>query len=495
MKNFVIHVRQLKFLGPVKLSREVTEIGLPILVGLGLGALAVFIRDLPSKWAGALVLAVITPVFVLLLGDIKKVILIALVVDIPLGFDVAIQNHGDHRGGPTGYLVSLMTIVLVVGYALWITERSRSKVYSFKSVTVPLLVFIFMAVASIFQSANVLFSTFNIFLMIQVFLMYFYTINHIKTWADVRLVINTWAVCLALESAFMILPRITGSEISFAGVASKVYSDTSASVTGLRAVGTMGSPNAAAIWLTSSLVITMGAYLAYSELNLPGTRLTLLSFLIGAVGLVLTYSRSGWASFALAMLVLASLAIKRVIGRKRLTFLLVLILMVFSFFARPIVQRLTEDDRGSAEARKIGTEMAYNMIGDQPITGVGISNFDVRRFEYLPPELVGEPRGKVYIVHNHYLLTWSELGVFGLLSFVGILLAATAQGTRWINHRSDVRTFMLSASLLAALAGYSLHMGSDVFTSRMPVQLLWFMIALITAINHLARRPLPGSLE
>lgn len=498
MKNFVIPTRRLQFLGQVKLGRQLIEIGLPILVGLGLGALTVFTRGVPSKWVGALLLAVMAPVFVLLLGDIKKVILIALVVDIPLEFDVAIQNYGTHQGGPTGYLISLMTIALVIGYALWITDRSKDKVYSFKSMTAPFLVYIFMAVVSIFQSVNVSFSLFSIFLLAQVFLMYFYVINHVKTWADVDLIISIWAACIAFEGIVMILTYLTGIEFSFAGINNYAYYDSSGNPT--RVGGTFGSVNDAAIWLSPSLAVMMGAYLAYSELRLPGKQVFLGIFALGGIGLVLTFSRSGWVALALAILMLVSLSIKSGFGRKSLVIVLIFGLIVFGLFAKPMIQRLTGDDEGSAESRRPFEQMARNMIADQPITGVGINNFELRMFDYLPTELWGEFRQYIYVVHDHYLLTWAELGILGLISFVWLLLAAVGQGMRWITNRGiDARSFLFAASLLGALAGYSLHMKSDIFTSRMPVQLLGFMIALITAINNLEKKPMPdderGELE
>jgi O-antigen ligase len=462
-------------------------------VGLSLGGLAVFARELPTKWAGALVMTLVAAVFVLLLGDIKKTILIAFVVDLALGFDVALQSRDWHLSGPTGYLISLMTIVLVLGYTMWLAELSTSKVYWFKSMTVPLLVFIFLALVSVFQSVDVTFSMASIFLLIQVFLMYFYIVNHVTTWSDMRLIIIVWAVCLALEGTLMILQYFTGLSLNLAGVTSRALLDTTASVNSVRVGGTLGGANGAAIWLTPTLAVTLGAYLWYSAMRLPGRLLMLLAFPLGVGALILTFSRSGWASFTLAMLILGSLAlIRRGASRKRLMFVASIGLVFLVLFSSLMIRRFTADDRGSAESRKAHETMAYDMIADQPLTGVGISNFDLRKFEYVPLELMGVHRKYVYVVHNHYLLIWSEMGILALAVFVWILLAAAVQCIRRLGPRSGLATYLLSASLLAALAGYSLHMRTDVFTTRMPVQLLWFMVALITASNHLVGEPLPG---
>jgi O-antigen ligase len=330
--------------------------------------------------------------------------------------------------------------------------------------------------------------------MIQVFLMYFYIINHVTTWSDFRLVINVWAVCLALEGALMILQYFAGINLNLAGMTSQSLQDTTASVSNLRVGGTFGGVNGAAIWLTPTLAVTLGAYLWYSAMHLPGRRFMLLAFLLGVGALILTFSRSGWASFSLAMLVLGSLAlVRRGASRKRLMFVAVIGLVVLALFSSQVIRRFTADDRGSAESRKAHNEMAYDMIADQPLTGVGISNFDERKFEYVPLELLAVRRKYVYVVHNHYLLVWSEMGFWGLLAFIWILLAAAGQCIRRLTSTSGLAIYLLFASLLAALAGYSLHMRTDVFTTRIPVQLLWFIIALITASNHLSGEPLPGN--
>jgi O-antigen ligase len=480
---------KLRWLRQIKLRRE---IGFPILAGFSVGILAVFTQGLPSKWAGAVVLSMLIPIIILSVKDFKKIILIAIVVNMPLAFDVTILNHVDHQGGPPGYVISLMTLALIAGYIIWLVERPRVPVYHFTPMTSSLLVFIFVSIASIFQSIDIILSLSNVFLLLQVFLMYFYVINHVKSWTDFRLILDVWMVCLALEGLLMIFQHFTGSRFDFAGIGTQSFQDTTASVDAIRVGGTIGSPNGAAIWLTPSLAITMGAYLIYSELKLPEAGLALISILVGMAGLVFTFSRSGWFAIGLAVLILGALALKKGVGKKALLALSITGLLGFSLFYNMIAQRLGKDDAGSVKSRLLGEEMAYKMIEANPF-GVGINNFNERRMDYLPAELVGLPAKNVFIVHNHYLLIIAETGLYGLLSLLWILLAIAAQGMRWLNNRMDMRVYIVSASVLAALAGYALHMASDIFAGPMQVQLLWFMGALITAASHLTEVPWPSS--
>ncbi|HNT76574.1 MAG TPA: O-antigen ligase family protein [Anaerolineae bacterium] len=472
--------------GAVISDAHLIEVGLPILVGLVLGVLVVLIRDLPTKWIGALVMGIVGIVFVLLIGDIKKIVLSSVVVDTVLEFDVAIQNRGNHAGGPTGYTVSLLTLLLIVGYVVWIAERKKSGIYWLKSTALPLAFFILMNVVSIVRAEDVPFSLYSIFGLVQVFLMYVYVINHVKTWDDLRLIFTTWIVCLLLESVFMAFLYVTGIRVEFAGISAGSYADTSGSVGGSRVSGTFGSPNGAAIWLTPSIVIAMGGYLLYTRQKLWLRWVALAALGFGVVALILTFSRSGWLALLLGISIVALLNVWKGIGRRQIATLGFLGLIVVAAFSKPIITRLTGDDRGSVDSRRIGNEMAFNMIRDQPFTGVGANNFDVRKFDYLPPELVGVQRKYVYIVHNHYWLIWAELGIGGLLVFLSMLATTAFHNVKALIRQRDAQVFMVAATLLGALGGYCSHMRSDVFATRAHVTLLWFMIALTAALVRLS---------
>lgn len=479
---------RLPFLGSILSDWRLIEIGLPILVGGGLGILILLMRDLPTKWIGALVMAIVGLVFVLLIGNLRKIVLCATVVDTMLEFDVAIQNQENHDGGPTGYTISLLTILLIVGYVVWLAQRKKSGIYFSKLTMLPLLGFILMNIVSVARAENVALSFYSIFGFFQVFMMYIYVINHLTTWDDVRLLLMAWTAALLFEGMFMIFLYVTGIQFEFAGIKAGSYMDTGGSVGGARVSGTFGSPNGAAIWLTPSIIIALGSYLLYNQQKSAYQWVALAALGFGTIALILTFSRSGWLALILGMALLALLSIWKGIGRQQIITLAFGGLLIVAVFSKPIITRLTGDDRGSADSRQIGSEMAFNMIDDQPLTGVGANNFDVRKFDYLPPELVGVQRKYVYIVHNHYLLIWAELGVFGLAAFIGMLAVAAFQAIKHLIRQQDARFFILAASLLGALSGYCTHMRSDVFATRSHVTLLWLMIALITAINRLPKQ-------
>src|SRR5260370_19054525 len=110
---------------------------------------------------------------------------------------------------------------------------------------------------------------------------------------------------------------------------------------------------------------------------------------LGGVALILTYSRGAWLA-----LVLATIVICFVIGRQRGTSLkapiaiLVILAALYVPFGGSISARLFGDDRGAAESPLPLDELAFRIIGANPLLGVGPNNFTVAMDQYAPSEFL-----------------------------------------------------------------------------------------------------------
>jgi putative inorganic carbon (HCO3(-)) transporter len=479
--------RQLDALSRPENMHKAVEIIAPIGVGLALGTVLLFARGLPSDWAGLVILAAIAPTVALLVNDTRKLLLIVLVVDIPLGLDIALLGRLGHRGGPPGFLISLMTMALAVGYASWLANRpvgGKRRTYFHKSIAIPALAYLFFMLVSAIQAIEVQFSVFGIFLQIQFLLMYFYISNHVKTWADVRLILTTLVVCVILESSLMLLQYYTGFELSALGIQSQAGGSDIASATA-RIGGTLGPSNVAATYLATSLAITFAAYL--TDGRLVNKKLALIAFFPGIAALVMTQSRSGWVAFAAALLILIALTMKRRIGVKAILLLFIVVVVLGAGFFTQIMDRFITDDHQSAESRAWYNQLALNVITDHMFTGIGVNNmrFVMDDSDYVPLELMGRSRT---LIHNKYLSTWMEIGLFGFLAFIWLLLAAGRCAFQALMRAKDAHISVAITGLLAALVAYSMHMTTATFTGRARIQTLWFILALITATSRIAKK-------
>jgi hypothetical protein len=456
---------------------------LPIVLGVAVGVGAWVVDDLTTKWLVIVLMAIVAPTVVLLARDIHRLLLVVFVVDIPLGVDIALQNQGLHKGGPTGYMISLMTIALVAGYALWIIE-SKPTLRFFPAITIPALIYLGTVVVSVYHSSSLQLSLFGIFLEAQLFLYFLYLSNHVRKWGDLRLVMTTLAIVLLLESVLMLAQRFMGFSWDIGFLRSVDYVG-SAGVSGARVGGTMDNPNTAAAFLSMALILTLGAYASGKLVN---GKLALTAFGLGVLALIVTMSRSAWGSLALGLVIISYWFVRTPNGRKSLVALVVIVAVGAVALGGQVLERLQ-----AAEADNSRSElayMAYNIIAVYPF-GVGVNNFDqVMSDRYAHPNWVGYP---LEPVHNKYLLVWSELGPQGLAAFVLLLVSVAWQAKRYIFRKDiDPRLAILPASLLAGLAGYALHMTTEGFAARGNLELLWFAIALTPAVNEMIRQSLAG---
>lgn len=478
--------QRLACLGRPDLIHLVEGIVGPIAVGLTLGAVLVFSRSLPPDWAGLVTLATLVPTVALLANHMRKLLLTTLVVDIPLGLDIALGDR-PHIGSVSGFVISLMTMALVVGYAVWLVRKStrgRPRVYTHKDMTVPALVYLFFLLLSAFQAVDVWFSFVELFLQIQFLLMYFYVINHVRTWTDVRTVFFALTLCLLLEGILMLAQYFTGFQLSGLTIRSRATRSVITSATS-RVGGTIGSPNGAATYMAVSLAIAFAAYL--TDGRLVNKKLVLIAMLVGVPALMATQSRTGWSIFAVSMLILTVQALRRRVGVQAILLLLIVALIIGVGFSEQIIERITADDHGSAEGRLWYSELAFNILEDYVFTGIGANNLWLVMHDYLPLELLGLKREYRHLIHNKYLLVWTETGLFGLLSFLWLLAAACRRAILSLRRTGDAYTSIVITGLLAALVVYLIHMLSDPIATRVRMQLLWLILALIAATSQIAR--------
>lgn len=466
--------------------RQVVEVVAAIAVGVFFGALVLFSRELPADWSGLVILAAIAPTVVLLIGDLDKIILSVLVVDVALGLDIALAHQEGSSGGLTGYVISLMSIVLVVGYVKWLARGSSDRQIKIRpswDTTLPALVYLVLIAVSAVSAIDKTYSLFSVFLYLQFFLMYLYMINHIDSYADLRLIYVVLIVIVVLESLLMLAQYLTGFELSALSIASRAGESDIVNARG-RIGGTLGPPNTAATFLAVSLTMIYAFYLSEDSPTIK--KLALLALSLGVAALLTTLSRMGWFVCGLGFLIVTTTALLR---RYKLTMiwpLAVIGLLVAIGFSSQIVERYTNSGQESAMSRLWYNELSLNVIEDKALTGIGANNqqFIMDDIDYLPLELLGRDRT---LIHNKYLSTWVEIGVFGFLALLWMLVAAARRALLSVIKSKNAAYSILMAGLLGALVAYSLHMLVATFTGRIRLQLLWLLLALIVATSQLIK--------
>lgn len=110
--------------------------------------------------------------------------------------------------------------------------------------------------------------------------------------------------------------------------------------------------------------------------------------------------------------------------------------------------------------------LAFSIIADHPILGVGSNNFPVATLGYLSGELRSQLAFR-FIAHNKCLLIWAETGSLDLRRSWRSCSAPCAGCWK----AGDQLLSPLALGLAAGIAGEMVHMNVDTFRNRPTQQL------------------------
>ena len=257
---------------------------------------------------------------------------------------------------------------------------------------------------------------------------------------------------LVLTGLYAIVQRILGVEVSAsltdltmnAGMPGRVYS-------------TLENPNNYAEFI----VLTFPVSLVFCT-NIVDRRwktICTATLAIPVVALLMTYSRSGWVSFALAAVVFLALWDKRLLPLVIVAAVIALPILPDSIFNRILTIGNTADS--SNAYRLYIWDSGLQMIRDYGLTGIGLGpvNFIPLYAQYCDPAA-----SVAYHCHMLYLEVWLEMGILGIVSFGMFYLGLIRRGIRAMKHADPLLRYVLIAAV-SSLAGVS-------FVSA--VEYIWF---------------------
>lgn len=256
-----------------------------------------------------------------------------------------------------------------------------------------------------------------------------------------------------------------------------------------RLAGSIGDPNEQAAVLVAAIPFALA--LAATLRRAPVLRgLAVAAALIALVGVITTLSRGGL--IALGCVMLAAVVFG---GRWRRWAMVLLILAVaggagYIFAIAPATSRArvtSGDTSGRSDIWTIG----WRMVKANPLVGVGSGNFQVSSIHYLQqPGSIHSAQLVVnvpHVAHNIYLELLADMGIPGLLAFLGIVGAALAAATRAAlesRRVGDRDIELIARSLVLAMVGF---LASDFFLSGEYSKQLWLVVALCPAVASIAR--------
>ena len=208
------------------------------------------------------------------------------------------------------------------------------------------------------------------------------------------------------------------------------------------------SPNAVAMFLEPPAAIAAGFALYASEKRDRIVALVCLPILLASI--VLTLSRAG-------LLTLAVMAVVAVITMPQLRLKIALLVGAsvsglaisrIPWIQERLSQQLDPNYSGNTfEGRLHIWSDTLVMLRDHPIFGAGIRAYT----QVMRPYLTGGRTLELY-PHNVFLAMWSELGLLGLIAFVGLLAALLWRGWRGFGRAVGFARPMLWGAALSFVA-------------------------------------------
>ena len=212
----------------------------------------------------------------------------------------------------------------------------------------------------------------------------------------------------------------------------------------LRAYGTLPHPNILGGFALVFLATPVNFFLHHSKRKV----IALMLFALAIILIALTFSRSAWlglGAFALTILFhLKRFERQRVItlGLTALICALIIIIPLRQLFFTRVGDEQVQTEQVSTYTRLWLIERTWEIIGQRPLSGVGVGNYSLALLQHVADFYDIEP------VHNTPMLILSELGIGGAIVFIGLAIALGAK----VTPTRDPVAVILLAALVALVA-------------------------------------------
>jgi putative inorganic carbon (hco3(-)) transporter len=418
--------------------------------------------------------------------------LIGMVFTAPLGLSINFRGH-PHMGGAFAFSITLMDFFMVplIGFLVHDYIKGRRAEFKFSTVSAWWACLMVLGLVSVVIGPFRQQAAFEVVRMLHLWVIFLVIVNECVREKHFHYVLVAMLANIALNCAVAtgeyLLKRDLGlqplgeaSPESMLGADFGVYGKLGEV---FRPGGLAGHTNL----FSAYLALTMPIFIAMLYTDHSKTMKAVIAVVLpwAAVMLGLTLSRSGWASFAVALLLLtiALFWLREVRKKYKLLKAAMLAAMIAGGIAGSglIIRRLTRSDSGALDFRWEWVHIAWQMVMDRPVWGFGLNSFVYHLEDYAPysPQRMFELFGDMLpAVHNTYMLVWSEQGTVGLFFFIGMNAAILGYAVRNLAFRGlSQKVYMTSIGAACGVVAIMVD-GLASFYLRVPAPARTFFIVM-----------------
>lgn len=400
-----------------------------------------------------------------------------------------------------GISVGLAEMLIVFAYVYWFTQifiTRKKPIPKLRVVDLFIAVLFFAQFLSLVGAPNKLLVFYDIVYNLKYVLMYFFLSHHILRhhlkWIVIFLLFG-----LLVESPLALYERISGN----VGIGrtkgvqeyGRGYQYEVPGIEQIRAEGTTRDSHTLGLYY--AMVLPLPLVLLLSEEIRPKTKIAVFGILlVGAGGLIVTFSRSGWLSCAIAFAFIIVISVFLWKQKKLLFMAIALFAAVSILYPRVYEYAFVRFFKAPGDILNVRYEMnstAFGIWMQNFVFGYGAGNY-MDALE--DPNVHLMCAGKLP-VHNAFLYIAAETGLIGVIGFFGIILNSI-----WnCFGLFKVKDFLIKALGLAICSGFIAYLldglTNPTFREAVPYDVLWIYIAIVFAIKSLADQPenrpqLPG---
>ena len=304
------------------------------------------------------------------------------------------------------------------------------------------------------------------------------TVSAVRNGEDLKRLAGGGGMAVLAASLYGVYQRIQGVEVN----ESYVDMTVNAGMPG-RVESYFDNPNTFAEVLILLLPLVVALVLCSKR---PLSRLAACGVLaVGAAALGMTYSRASWVGFACAMVVMVFLWKPKLIPAFAAVCVLCVPLLPETIWHR--ILTITNFKDSSTASRFSLYEAALEVIRKDPVTGAGLGTAAVQK--YIKTYNLYHGEAPFVHAHNFYLQVWIEMGLLGIIGFVGSLLWNIKNAARTVRHCPDSAARTITCAAAAALCGGMVAGLADYLWNYPRVMcMFWFVFAVAAAGVKVCRR-------
>lgn len=468
-------------------------------LGLWAATVAVLLFSAQRLYSVPMVLFTLFPAILYATGNPRLFFFVGMIFTATLGLSINFERH-IHMGGAPSYAIDLMDFFLVPLLAFQVRDflQGTRRPRFFPGISAWWLGLTAVGVVSIVLGTYRSFGMMEVVRMLKLWLLLFVVVNECVRERHFHHAAVAMALAVAMQVGVGYLQFALKRELGLQALgepAPEAVNGANLGVYGtwgsvFRIGGLMGHPNLLSAYLAMQMPIFIALIFTGYALRWKLFYGAVTAAGIGA--LILTLSRSGWIAFAVALSLLLVLMVthpKLRFRHVRLKIATVTGVVLACLMAAPmIVSRFTQSQSGALDFRGEWVKVAFKMVLEKPIFGFGLNSFVYNVVPYAPysvPKMFDMFGEHFPVVHNIYMIVWSEQGTVGLLLFLGLHVNLAWIAVANLRNAVSDKVYMASLGALCGMVAVMVD-GMASFYLRVPASARTFFIvvALIVAARY-----------